>query len=201
MNPDDKTFIGYGSYPNMERHVPNEQKVTIQNMATLAAVLNTSTTLPTFGAQSFSLNTFGTGTGLAFSNALTVFDQYKIDLIETWLVSRSPTDVNVSNSGVLTSAVDLDDAIVPTVYAAVQGYGSSLTASGGAGHYHRWRPHVALAAYSGVFTSFANEECPWIDSASPGVQCYGLKFASSVTSAIISYDLLVRMTVSFRSSF
>jgi len=66
----------------------------------------------------------------------------------------------------------------------------------------KWRPHIATAAYSGVFTSFKNEPSTWIDVASPGVQHYGLKVAADVTSTnSVAIKMFVRVWVQFRNVF
>jgi hypothetical protein len=196
---EDCSFIGYGSFPFMDRHVSNEQTVRLQGSLVITAFNTTSLTVNTYASASFSLGGFGATTG--FTNALACFDQYKIDLIETWLVSRDPTAVNNSNPGLLATCVDLDDATVPTSFNVIQSYGSSLTTSGAAGHYHRWVPHIAVAAYGGAFTSYSNMGPQWIDSGSPAVQHYGLKLAALPTGSAIATDLIVRATVTFRAIF
>jgi hypothetical protein len=196
---EDCAFLAVGTYPNMQRHVSNLQSVQISGMNIFSSFLTPSTSAITYAATAFSITGFGS---TAIMGALSVFDQYRIDLIEVWMVSRDPTGVNNTNPGLVTSAVDLDDSNVPTSFPAVQSYGSSLTSSGTAGHFHRWRPHAALAAYSGAFTSYANEQSPWIDSGSPGVLHYGLKVASQpVAQATAVFDLIIRLTCTFRSSF
>lgn len=57
---------------------------------------------------------------------------------------------------------------------------------------------MAVAVYSGAFTSFANAPSSWIDSGSPNVQHYGLKAAVTATAAVQTYNLQVRARVSFR---
>jgi len=58
---------------------------------------------------------------------------------------------------------------------------------------------MAVAAFSGAFTSYSNVPAGWIDSASPGVQHYGLKlYFESTPFGVISYEYSVRAKVSFR---
>jgi len=66
-------------------------------------------------------------------------------------------------------------------------------------HYRKFIPHVAVASYSGTFTSFTNEVAPWIDIASPSVQHYGLKTACTPTTAVVQYTARARLSVSFRN--
>jgi hypothetical protein len=194
----DSCFNAVGAYPFMANHLPDNKIFRVVSTATNLAAFTSSSTVNAYYAASFSVSSLPT---TAISAALTLYDQYRIELIETWLVARDPSGVNNSNPGVLTTAIDLDDSVTPTNPDTVQSYTTSLTSSGTSGHYHRWRPHAALAAYSGVFTSFANMESPWIDSGSNGVQHYGLKVAITPTGSAVAYDLIYRVTVAFRSQF
>jgi hypothetical protein len=133
----------------------------------------------------------------AYTEYTGLFDQYRIRLIEAWLEPIAAQGTTVF--GPVASAIDLDDANSPGNLASVQAKQDSLTSYGGSSHYHRWVPHCALAAYSGVFTSFANVTAPWIDSASPAVQHFGLKYAALPTPAAVPYRLNVRMHLSFRA--
>jgi hypothetical protein len=150
----------------------------------------TSTTVATFGNQPFALNSFANSaeyTGL--------FDQYRFDQIEVWL---EPAASSTAVYGTIATAVDLDDANVPTMTSVLDKQGA-LISSGADGHYHRWAPHVAVSEYSGTFTSFGNVPATWVDSASPGVQHYGFKAYFSATPVALSYNLTVRAIVSFRA--
>jgi hypothetical protein len=154
----------------------------------------TSGATPQFYGAPFTLSNFAN-----FSEYVSLFDQYRIDQIEVWLYPQVILQNGVSAE--IASAVDLDDANTPTsINNVVSKQGSILTGTA-CGHYHRWKPHMALGAYSGsVFTSFANETASWIDSASTGVQHYGLKVATSTTTGTaIPYDLNVRIVASFRA--
>jgi hypothetical protein len=196
MTAEDKVFVGYGDYPNMNRHVSNEQQVQLQALTEIQSFLAGSASVPTYASQAFTVG--GLTGGIA--NALGVFDQYRIDLIEVWLISRDPTGVNAGNPGLLTSVVDLDDNTTPSSLSTLQSYSSALTTSGAACHYHRWVPHVADDLYTGTFSGFGNMQDRWIDSASTGVQHYALKCGVTANTAI-SYDLVTRFTVSFRGLF
>lgn len=62
-------------------------------------------------------------------------------------------------------------------------------------------PRIALGAYSGAFTSYANRKPGWIDTASPSVQHYGLKGVFEVVnpSAVVHYiNFKVEATYYFR---
>lgn len=155
----------------------------------------TSVTVPVFASEVFTVTSFA-----ASAAYLALFDQYRIDEIEVWIepiISQSSAVALTSN---YTTAIDTDDSNVPASVSDVDDHQSAIITGGESGHYHRWKPHMATAVYSGAFTSFANEEADWIDSASPNVQHYGLKFCThSATSTAMIYSLTVRAKISFRS--
>lgn len=169
------------------------QIITVNLRVDFAAAFSTSATVPTYGSSSFNMGQFN-GT----AEYLGLFDQYRFNYLEAWL---EPAAVIVNNvqSGLIVSAVDLDDANTPTTVQQVEDKPSSIVTTGNAAHYHRWIPHIAVAAYSGAFTAFSNAESQWIDSASNTVQHYGIKYCSSAaTTAVYSYNLSIRANVSFR---
>lgn len=189
-----KLFNPVASRPQPRNGVTLEQSIQLEMSFTLRDVILSSATagIYTFASYQVSVGAFSGATSL-----LSVFDQYRIDQVEVWL--ETP---NVNGGGVLPmlfSAVDLDDSNTPTTIGNVQDKQGAIVAGGGAGHYHKWKPHVAVAVYSGAFTSFANEPAGWIDAASPNVQHYGLKFATLSSGPVVGFNLTVRGVLSFRS--
>ena len=166
-----------------------EQSITVTLSLASANFFAISATVPQFAGLSLALNQFA-----RYAEYVGLFDQYRFEQIEVWL---NPNQVSASAQAEIATCVDLDDATTPTLYEHVIAKQGSLSGSGQAGHYHKWKPHVAVAVYSGAFTSFANAPASWIDSGSPGVQHYGLKVASGL-GAVIGYNLDVRAVVSFR---
>lgn len=158
----------------------------------LGSFFSSSTTVPVGAARSFSLSDFA---GAASLQA--VFDQYKFEQLEVWIDCRNP--LNNITSTPFGTAVDLDNVSVPTSMGQVADKAGSLLAVTAGGRYHRWQPHMAIAAYSGAFTSYSNVPAGWIDSASPSVEHYGIKMYSETTSVALNYSLTVRAIVSFRA--
>lgn len=157
-----------------------------------ALLFQTSTTIPVFSSSYYTLSNFPD-----YAKYTALFDQYRFDHIEVWLESRAAQGATAYDT--VASCVDLDDANVPTSFEQVTAKQGSLMGTGGAGRYHAWQPHMAVALFSGAFTSYGNEAASWIDSASPNVQHYGLKSAASPTGIAIYYVQVVRATVTFRS--
>jgi hypothetical protein len=159
-------------------------------------VVTTSNTVPTFYSRAFTFNDVQQVTSFT-----SLFDQYKIDLLEIWF----QPEVNLTSGAVSNpfwySVVDYDDATTPTGLNQLQQYTNVIETTFRDGHYMRFQPHVAVAAYSGAFTSFLNQKSTWIDSASPSVQHYGIKAGMNVTPSTINLHLCVRIHFSCRNVF
>jgi hypothetical protein len=163
--------------------------VATQSFLVASAVSGVST----YVAKTFKVSDFAGASAL-----LSVFDQYRIDQIECWLEFPVKNSGTVANP-ILTSCVDLDDATTPSSLGEVQDRQDTLVASGPVGMYHRFRPHMATAVYSGAFTSFSNVPAGWIDSGSPNVEHYGLKAALTSYGSAFTVALSVRAVLSFRA--
>jgi hypothetical protein len=153
----------------------------------------TSTTLTVFTGTGFVISSLD-----QISSLTAIFDQYRITCIEIWLIPDTNAN-NSTNAGEIMTVIDYDDAgnsITPTTALDYQNVQVGKCADG---HYRKFVPHVAVAAYSGAFTSFCNEVSPWIDSSSTGVIHYGLKVASTTTTSAIAYDLMYRVHCEFRN--
>lgn len=174
---------------SLEQSITLEVSVAIQNVITSSATAG----IPSYASSIISTNQFAS----ALTPLLSVFDQYRFDQVEAWLECQAPNGTAAIPE--LISSVDLDDGNTPTTVGRVQDKQGSITSGGLAGHYHKFKPHVAVAVYSGAFTSFGNAPAGWIDSASPSVEHYGLKFATISTGGSFSYTLVLRAVMSFRS--
>jgi len=168
-------------------------QITVQ-MTVQGSAFTTSTTVPTYWSNYFAIS--GYSDSAAY---LALFDQYRIDEVEIWIEPNNSASVSDNGIGSISSAVDVDDANTPTSVGSVQAHQNCLVTSGYTGHYHKFKPHMAVAVYSGTFTSFSNAPADWIDSASPGVQHYGIKMAAITTTAVIGYSYTARIKVSWRS--
>jgi hypothetical protein len=178
--------------PRPDNGISLEQSISLEMTFAVPSFFTTSTSNPTFASLMISANSFS---GTPF--LVTVFDQYKVDQLEVWL-----EPINPASSGtfpMLYTSVDLDDAAVPTNVGQVQDKPGALVGLGGGGRYHKWKPHIAVASYSGTFTSYSNMVAGWIDSASPSVTHFGLKIAASPGLSAVSYDLTVRAIMSWRA--
>jgi len=132
-----------------------------------------------------------------------VFDQYRIVAAEVLLTPRitMATQVSPYPAGFLYTVLDYDDATALTSVQAAQNYASCIVTPVTEAVRRCVKPRIAVAAYSGAFTSFANMSDQWIDAASTGVIHYGIKCAMDVgtASALAVYDLEQTVVFQFRS--
>jgi hypothetical protein len=181
------------SRPVPRNGISLEQQITVEFCGVTNVFVTTNAAGLLAGASAvFAVSTFGGSTA-----ALGLFDQYRFDQVECWIDPLAPPGTTLF--GNVVTCVDLDDGAAVSTMAQVQDHPGALLATGGAGHYHKWKPHMAVAVYSGAFTSFANEVAGWIDSASPNVQHYGIKIATQNFTTAVAYSLTTRAVISFRA--
>jgi hypothetical protein len=170
----------------------NEVSVAMENSA---LVFTTSTSVPTYYAGQYALTSFAD-----YTSYTSLFDEYRIHELEVWLEPATIMSSSVGST-VIASAIDLDDANVPVNFAGVAARQMVAQSETGTGHYHKWKPYVANALYSGAFTSYGSEPAPWIDCASAGVQHFGFKCATAGADGVTrAYYITVRAKVHFRGS-
>jgi len=178
------------------RRVLNTNQIYHANMrGEIVAAFSSSTVANTYYALQFAVSNFASS-----SEYLGLFDQYKFAELEIWIEPQISQSTVMTNIGELHSCVDLDDASTPTSISTVEGKQNSLLTGTFDGHYHRWKPHSAVAIYSGAFTSFASEPAQWIDSGSPNVQHYGIKVATAATSVVVNFNIHYRARIMFRQA-
>lgn len=127
-----------------------------------------------------------------------LFDQYRIDDVEMWIVPNAPQGSTTFSSQY--HAIDYDNASLPSDASDITSKATQITTDGASATYLRWQPHMAVALYSGAFTSYGNEPADWIDAGSPNVQHFGVRsgYGPSATGGIV-YAYHVRAKVSFRN--
>jgi hypothetical protein len=181
--------------PRSQLSKPLKNHFVVTQMFDVASFFPTSVSVPTFSSISVSLSQFDSATSL-----INVFDQYRILEVEIWITPQTSASVS-SRQGQYFTVLDFDDSSNLTSTAQALDYPTCVTTPQSTGHYRRFKPHVAIAAYGGsAFTSFANEISPWLDTASSGIPHYGVKIAAGVSNTTIqTFDLTVRCLLAFRS--
>jgi len=139
-----------------------------------------------------------------YASFATVFDQYRLRCVSVTFSPRatavySATDIQPR----LWTCFDYDDATA-IARSAVEQYDSCVLSPPGTGVVRTIVPRMALAAYSGAFTSYANVEDQWLDISSVNVQHYGVKFVIEAGAAaqtnLVAYALSYTAYWEFRST-
>jgi hypothetical protein len=144
-----------------------------------------------------------------FANLATVFDQYRIRVASVSFTPQITVSSLVAGLGStitnprIYTCIDLDDTGAVT-QATIQQYDSCVITPPCNGVCRALRPHIAVAAYSGTFTSYMNVVDQWIDVASSGVIHYGVKYvvepAMTGQTVLQAYDVDVTLFMEFRST-
>jgi hypothetical protein len=184
--------VGAESIPALR--VPKGQVYTVKKTVDLGVLLTTATASPTAGEVNFTLSSLAEA-----SSYEAIFDQYKIDMAELWIIPEAPTGGTAQNYQ-YASVLDYDDSNALSTLQVALNYDNAVVASLLTGMYRRLKPRIALAAYSGSFSSYANLRDQWLDCASPGVQHYGVKIVAEPGYNGLLVRGIARLTISFRAS-
>jgi len=147
-----------------------------------------STTIEVYASFSFSLNNI-----LNASAFTTIFDAYRIEYVN---MKFYPTSSQVGVP--VYTVIDYDDTTTTTI-ASMQNYDTLKVAPPGAYFERSFTPRVALAAYSGTFTSYAQKSHQWLDCASPAVAHYGLKYGTPVSATPTTWSIAYVLYIQFRN--
>jgi hypothetical protein len=164
--------LRYGQPNTMDIEFPmvRPRSYTVVSNVTLP-IITTSTSVPMGGAYAFTLSQLPNYTVFT-----ACFDRYRILCVQ---VQFNPAATVTSD---LSTAIDYDDANSPT--AEIQQRDTGMVVPCGNYFERTFRPRIAVAAYSGAFTSYANMPSNlWIDCASPQVQYFGLKYYVPVSAS------------------
>jgi hypothetical protein len=135
----------------------------------------------------------------SYAEFTSLFDQYR--LIQVVATFNANMGYNLQPNVVFT-AIDYDDNTVINV-PAIQQYDTCLAIN--TSRFRRViNPRLAVAAYNGAFTGYANvSNKQWIDAASPNTQYYGLKVCVpamfSGTTTTVIYNVTFQYYVQCRS--
>jgi len=189
--------------PQLEtRDMLSRKLYTIQSQCvTSVPVFSQTATAPNFAAYYFILSQLDNASAYT-----TLYDQYRVDWIE-WVCRPMYTSNALSPATNIVpqiySVIDYDDANVTSYSINIMRSYESCAIRELESFGRKIKPHVAIAAYSGAFTSFENVESPWIDSASPNVQHYGMKLGvdpgATGQTNLQSWNVSCRVQCSFRN--
>jgi hypothetical protein len=141
---------------------------------------------------------FNLGNFDRYTEYTSLFDDYKIEEIEVRLTLVTASGSVAAEGFQFASCIDRDDAAAPTSFPQVVAHQNSFETTGVKGHYYRFVPYMATAAYSGAFTSYTSIPPVWLDCASPSVSHYGIKLIIQASSSpVVSVYVDTRARVRF----
>lgn len=149
--------------------------------------------------RSYQFSLSGTTLGSGF------FDRYRIDAIRFNVVPRNNALGLVPGLVDIFCVIDYDDASLLTSTAQAQAYATCLKMAPGESCSRTFAPNLAIAAYNGAFSGFANQKPQWIDAASASVQHYGVKLYIPATGVVgqtvfQQWDINIEYFISFSQS-
>jgi len=184
--------------------IPKCTAITVMRQVTGPTTVTAQAAATTNNTTYFQLSNLDNSS--SFEN---VWDQYRIDAIRMTCKPQQNAIGLTTNSTTslvpLYCVIDYDNTSNLGTAAAAREYDNVIVLEPGESFTRVFQPRIALSAYSGAFTSFANMAPQWIDCASPSVQHYGIKIlVPGVTAAqtmLQSWDITYEYYISFRSVF
>jgi hypothetical protein len=157
--------------------------------------ITSNTTIAQGTALSFALNNLAD-----YADLTTVFDQYRIMVVEVTLMPSASNQGNNGTTGHVWTVLDYDDATALSSIDAALDYPNVVAMNGLDTQIRSFTPHVAVGVYGGsTFSAYGNLAQQWIDCGYPGVPHFGFKIVTAATSVAQVYDVSVKMHVQFRN--
>jgi len=156
-----------------------------------------STSAATFYTYAFTLADCS-----EYSSFTNLYDQYRIVKIQCLFMPL--TLLQTAGTGSVTSSplvviADYDDNSTLTSMVQLYNYQNVQFCKCQDKLEFAIKPRLALAAYSGSFTSYANASPQWIDSNSTAVQHYGIKVGIDQSTQVPSWVFYARYFLEFRA--
>jgi hypothetical protein len=129
----------------------------------------------------------------------TLFDQYRINYVVLKFMCGT-LETNSTDNATMTIACDYDDGNAPTNVSDLFQYDNCKIYSYGKDINVKLKPRIAMAAYGGAFTSYANAGGMWLDVASPAVEYYGVKACLTRCNAQCTYRIYATYYIELKST-
>jgi len=174
--------------PDSAGDIPKEPKRSYTTVSCQRPRLTTTFTCRQLveGADIIATSVSSLNTTYSFSLSLTdqastfagLFDQYRIDCVCFHIVPAN-TAIQVSTASTpmtqLYCVLDFDDSTALSSSSAARQYDNCIVLEPGESLKRQFAPRIAMAAYNGAFSGYANMEAEWIDLGSTDVVHYGVK--------------------------
>lgn len=165
------------------------------------STISQQATTPRFGSFAVQLSFLDNVTSFT-----TLFDQYRFDWCECIFRPMYTAQPLSALSSIIVpqlyTIIDYDDPTPLSTLSGMREY-QNLQMSELETVVRRFKPHAAMAAYTGSFSGYGNVESPWIDCTSSTVQHYGIKWAIDAgdtgQTALQTWSVTMRVGLSFRN--
>jgi len=141
-----------------------------------------------------------------YSQWTSVFDQYKINMIEVDIVAMTllPAPSTGAQYSLGYVAIDYDDNVVPTSIGQIQAYSNSMILRPSRDLRFSLQPKTATevqSTFAGATAGAGVSNSQWLDCTYNSVPHYGIKAAivQSTSTNLTRWRILLRYHVSFRS--
>jgi hypothetical protein len=157
--------------------------------------ITSSTTAEVTSALTFSLSSLPD-----YTEFTGLFDAYRIVGVKVCFYPAFLDTTATTLYPPIYTVIDYDDSNT-TSTAAYGEYDSCQVVQTGQYFERTLVPRVAIAAYSGAFTSFGQKAKMWIDCGSPSVNHYGLKYGIDIAGAANTlWTAVAHYSLEFRES-
>jgi len=154
-------------------------------------VTTTSAGAEVDGASAFNLAQLS-----QVSSLQALFDQFRLVEVEVWLTPTYQNTSGGNSSARYAVAVDFDNSNTVAFTGLLQ-YDNVQDVSANCGTYSRFKPHSTVTSVTN--NSTLNVEGMWVDSAVPGYNWFGIKWACPATNVTYTLNLTIRYHFQFRN--
>lgn len=155
-----------------------------------------SSTLDVFSSIQFTL-----GQVPNVSEFTNLFDCYRINGVKVKLMPRANSSEIGTNQGMikLFSAIDYDDATVPTAITELMQYENLKTTASNRDHSRYFKPKIAKTVFQTALASGYSQGTGWLDCDNTSVPHYGLKLAlQQLPAGAQSFDCQITYYLAFK---
>jgi len=133
-----------------------------------------------------------------YTSITSLFDAYRIVGARSQFTPTSNTYGATATAPIFT-VIDYDDNNI-TAISLLEQYDTLKIAPATSYFERSYKPRPALAlSGAGVFTSFGQAPMVWVDSGSPGVAYYGLKYGIPLNAGAVSWTVLTTLFIEAKS--
>lgn len=137
-----------------------------------------------------------------WSSFSALYDQYRVVAIDFVIRPRFDSiSLSTTSNSPMRLVIDYDDSTVLSSAADAEQYSNCMTVEAYQSARRVYCPAIAIAAYSGAFTSYASRQRQWLDVASDTIRHYGMKWyiPISPTTSVPVWDIMISVFIEFKN--